>query len=47
MPQNSFERAFSIVKMSAREVTIFPEKNLNWLFFIKNARNQYKILLYG
>ena len=28
------DRVFSIVKMSVREVTIFPEKNLNGLFFI-------------
>ena len=34
MPENNFNGAFSIVKMSAREVTIFPEKNLNLLFFI-------------
>ena len=35
MPDNNFYRAFSSVKMSAREVTIFPEKSLSVIFHLK------------
>ena len=33
MPENNLNRAFSIVKRSAREVTVFPEKNLDYFSF--------------
>ena len=44
MPKNNFEEGFlQLVKMSAREVTIFPEKNLDCYFSFKMLQTKIKL----
>ena len=45
MPENNLNMAFSIVKMSARDVTIFPEKSKLVIFHLKCTKPKQNCII--